>query len=674
MTGSPTPGPDGGAFHAGEIAVQARAGVRDKAARLTSMIRGAMPDQHRQFFADSDLLFLGALDNDGQPWATVLTGEPGFIASPSATLLAIGALPLEDDPARAGIVAGGDVGLLGLMPENRRRNRLNGRVDAVGTDGFALSVVQSFGNCPQYIQTRTREPGTTAGRPAAEITDALTDTHRTWIEAADTFFIPSRSAPGDDDASGVDVSHRGGRPGFVKVEADGAILFPDYSGNNLFQTLGNITVDPRAGLLFVDFERGDTLQIAGTAEIIWDGPEVEAFKGAHRLIRFAPGQVVLRRSVLAVRFLLNEPSPVLVETGTWEEQAKTKAVIAARDTYRPFTVAGIHDESATIRSFYLVPADGGGVVAHQPGQYLPIRLTVPGHEKPVLRTYTVSDAHQEQGLRITVKREAEGVASRFLHDTVRVGDTIEAMAPRGDFVLNAASGRPVVLLSAGVAITPMIAMLNHLVREGVKSGEFRNVVFVHGARDGSELAFGDHLRTLGANAPGVHLHVRFSKPRADDVPGEDYASAGRVDLDLLQRLLPFGDYDFYLCGPGAFVADLHAGLKGLNVADDRIHYEFFGPSSLPTAEGKVDAEPADVTFEDSDITAAWTPESGSLLDLAETSGVTVDSSCRSGRCGSCAVRLVKGAVGYATTPEATAPDGHVLACQAHPVGDVVLGA
>jgi uncharacterized protein len=650
-------------FHAGEILVQDRAGVRDRAARIGGNIRSAMPDQHRRFFNEIDLLLLGALDATGHPWATVLF---------------IDALPELDDPARAGIMSGNDVGLLGLMPQNRRRNRLNGRIDAVGTEGLSLTVTQSFGNCPQYIQTRTRYPGVVANRPLAERGDTLTDAQRAWIAAADTFFIASRSGADTQNGTshGVDVSHRGGRPGFVKVEQDGALVWPDFSGNNFFNTLGNLVVDPRAGLLFVDFERGDTLQISGTAEIVWDAAEVEAFKGARRLIRFRPGAVVLRRSVLSVRFELDEPSPVLADTGTWADAERIRAAILARDTYRPFTVARIVAESATIRSFYLTPGDGGGVVPHKPGQYLPIRMTVAGQPKPILRTYTVSDATNPEGLRITVKREPEGVASTHLHDAINVGDTIEAMAPRGAFLLNEASNRPIVLLSAGVGITPMIAMVNHMVREGARTGEFRQIVIVHGARDGAELAFGNHLRRLATHAPGVNLHIRFSQPRDADELGQDYASVGRIDIALLQALLPFGDYDFYLCGPGGFVSDLHNGLRALNVAKDRIHYEFFGSSTGldPSGPGMVDAAPAEVTFAVSGKTVAWTPTDGSLLDLAEAAGVPVDSSCRSGRCGTCAVRIQDGEVGYRSPADTPVPAGHALICQAHPIGAVTLEA
>ena len=663
-----SPSPDPTPFHPGELAVQERAGVREQIAPVGAFnIRRFLPDQHRRFFADLDLLFVGAVDPAGQPWATVLAGDPGFIASPTRTSLTVALLPEADDPVLPGLRAGAPLGLLGLMPQNRRRNRANGRIAALDAAGFTLEVTESFGNCPQYIHTRSREPAAVAGRPAAEVADRIGDEARARIAGADTFFIAT-NAP-----QGVDVSHRGGRPGFVTVTEDGAVLWPDFSGNNFFNTLGNLAVDPRAGLLFADFESGDLLQLAGTAETIWDGPELAAFRGAERLVRFTPSAVVLRRGVLPVRFAPQEASPVLVATGTWDEAAQTRAALAERDTWRPFTVARVEAESATIRSIYLTPADGGGIAPHRAGQYLPLRLTLPGGDRPLLRTYTLSDAAHPGHLRISVKREAGGAASGFLHDRLAPGDTVEAMAPRGEFVLDPESRRPVVLLSAGVGITPMIAMLNELVRDGLRSRSPREVYFIHGARDGSEQAFADHLRQLALYAPGVNLHIRFSRPRSQDVLGENYASTGRVDLDLLRGLLPFGDYDFYLCGPGGFVADLHAGLRGLNVAAERIHYEFFGPSSLPgEVPALVDAMPAEVTFAESGKTVEWTPAAGSLLDLAEASGVPIDFSCRSGRCGTCAVRVLSGEIGYAQTPEAALSDGHALACQAHPRGAISL--
>lgn len=662
--------PTASPFHPGELSVQDRAGVRDAVGPIGARnIRRFLPDQHRRFFEDLDHLFVATVDPQGRPWATVLAAAPGFIASPSRTSLAIATLPEADDPARDGLGIDAPVGLLGLMPENRRRNRANGRVSTLGPDGFGIAVTESFGNCPQYIQARRRVPASRTGRPPAEVSDGLTDAARTWIAGADTFFIASAGS------GGADVSHRGGRPGFVKIADDGSLVWPDFSGNNYFNTLGNLALDPRAGLLFADMESGDLLQLGGTAEILWDDPDIAAFEGAQRLIRFSPTAQVLRRGALPIRFEPAEPSPVLASTGTWDEAGRTRAARAARDTYRPFTVARIEAESASIRSIYLRPTDGGGIAPHRAGQYLPIRLTIPGQEAPVQRTYTVSDTARADSIRISVKREAEGVASRFLHDRLSVGDTIEAMAPRGAFAIDTESDRPVVLLSAGVGITPMIAMLNELLRRGERTGVFREVYFIHGARDGSELAFGAYLRRLAFQLPGFNLHIRFSRPRSADVPGRDYAGAGRIDLPLIRGLLPFGDYDFYLCGPAGFVDDLHDGLRGLNIAADRIRWESFGPSSLPAGEpAPVAADPAAVTFRASGVTADWTPTSGSLLDLADAAGVDIDHSCRSGRCGTCAVKLVSGSVGYAETPEMAVPDGYALACQAHPVGPLSVDA
>ena len=666
---------DATVFHPGEIAVQERVGVRDKIAVIGARnIRPFMPDQHRRFFEDLDFLFLGTVDRTGQPWATVVAGNPGFIAAPTRTRLTVAGRPETDDPATEGFEPGGRVGVLGLMPENRRRNRMNGRIAEAGPRHIAIEVEQSFGNCPQYIQTRTRTRADTAHRPSSEQRAALSEEDRARISAADTFFIASRATGDEDRSSGVDVSHRGGRPGFVKVDEDGVLVWPDFSGNLFFNTLGNISVDPRAGLLFADFETGDLLQLAGEAEVVWDGPEVDAFQGAERLVRFRPRQVVLRRGVLPIRFALNEPSPVLADTGTWADAARTLAANAERDTYRPFRIEAIVQESTSIRSFHLRPADGAGVVRHRPGQFLPIRLSVPGQDKPVLRTFTVSDAADGQSLRLTVKREPEGVASRHLHDTLRVGDTIEAMAPRGDFVLDDASDRPVVLISAGVGITPMIAMLNQIVADTLTGGRARPIWFLHGARNGAEQAFGPYLRTLARNLPNLRLHVRFSQPLDADRPGETFSDTGRVDVELLRKVLPFDDYDFYLCGPGGFVTDLHRDLRALNIAPERIRYEFFGPSApvADAAEPAVEAEPTTVTFAASGETRDWSPVDGTLLDLAEAAGVPADWSCRSGRCGTCAVRVVSGTVGYAKDPDTPAPDGHALVCQAHPVGPVSL--
>jgi predicted pyridoxine 5'-phosphate oxidase superfamily flavin-nucleotide-binding protein len=231
-------------------------------------IRPFMPEQHRAFFPLLPYLFTATLDRAGAPVASMLWGHPGFVHSPDPTTLRIDALPATDDPAASGFAAGQPVGLLGLDLTTRRRNRANGRIAAIA-DGITVAVEQSFGNCAQYIQTRTPALHMRAHQ-AAEPLSALDDAARRVIETADTFFVASRSRSGIGDG-GLDVSHRGGPPGFVAVRGD-TLVVPDFRGNRFFNTLGNLLGDPRAGLLFVDFATGDLLQLQGTVTIEWHEP------------------------------------------------------------------------------------------------------------------------------------------------------------------------------------------------------------------------------------------------------------------------------------------------------------------------------------------------------------------------------------------------------------------
>jgi hypothetical protein len=284
-------------FHDGEQLAQERAGVphkMDAAARRG--IRDFMPDQHRSFFAQLPYVVVGSLDADGQPWASLLTGAPGFIASPDDRHLLIHATPPAADPLHGTLRAGASLGILGIELHTRRRNRANGIVSEVYDTGFRLRIEQSFGNCPKYIQARmptaTGDDG--AGRrdfTAQRVHHARTldPEMRRIIRTADTFFIasahPEARTPGTR-THGVDVSHRGGSPGFVRLdEADDRLAAPDYVGNFFFNTLGNLLLDPRAGLLFIDFDSGDLLYLAVETEIIWDGPELEADDRAQRLLR-----------------------------------------------------------------------------------------------------------------------------------------------------------------------------------------------------------------------------------------------------------------------------------------------------------------------------------------------------------------------------------------------------
>ncbi|MDJ0611872.1 MAG: MOSC domain-containing protein [Kiloniellales bacterium] len=901
-------------FHRGEKEIQTRLGMADKMEDLgRRMIRREMPAEHQAFFSLLPLLIVGTLDAAGRPWASVLAGEPGFLRPTEARRLQVTARPIYGDPLNESLVEGADIGALGLEFPTRRRNRLNGKVSRKTPEGFEIEVLQSFGNCPKYIQARrpalAGEVAQIGEKRPVQRGDALTKDQAALVARADTLFIASQFSEASADwRHGVDVSHRGGRPGFVLVAHETLLLLPDYSGNCMFNTLGNISVNPKCGLIFIDFEHGDTLQLTGEAEILWDPAHTRRFPGAKRVLAFSvqealqieralpfawtfqdhspvfdkpeftdggeaavadppsmtlksvnvslpkeilhdgkaittgifkepvEGRVMLRRlnldgdgqadlwghggafravyvypfenyahwareldrndfeigqfgenftvegmleeevhvgdvfrvggalvevsqprvpcyklaikmgiegfqnqflasgrigfyfrvleegevgagdrlvlvrrdpealSVRAVNELLYFDKENLEETGralampalshgwkgSFEERlAKAEGGTEAGQGYRNFLVERKEPESEIITSFYLVPEDGAALPPYLPGQFLTFELTIPGQEKPVIRTYSLSDSPNPERYRVSIKREPApedrpelppGLSSNFFHDRIEVGSKLRIGAPRGKFHIDPEGDRPVVLLSGGVGLTPMVSMLNSI----VDGGKRRPVWFIHGARNGREHAMGAHVRRLAAEHENVRVHIRYSQPDSQDVEGRDYDSQGRVDIALLKQLLPFDDYDFYICGPTPFMRALYCGLLALDVSESRLNYEFFGPAStlqeeakplgpakVPSAEAEL-AGGLQVTFARSGVTADWDPSCESILDLAERQGLSPDFSCRSGICQTCISTLVEGEVEYFEEPLDELPSGSVLICCSKPKSNLVI--
>jgi predicted pyridoxine 5'-phosphate oxidase superfamily flavin-nucleotide-binding protein len=293
------------AFHRDELAAQALGGAGPSNARM----RPFMPDQHREFFAGLPYLFVATADEQGWPVASVLAGRTGFIRSPDPVTLRIDGV---HDAGR--LAAGRNIGLLGLDLTNRRRNRANGHLTAVEEGGLMVRISQSFGNCAQYIQTR--HPTSAARTPApVERFDGLDDAARRLIAAADTFFVASRSHPEIGSDGGLDMSHRGGRPGFVSVHGI-TLAIPDFRGNRFYNTLGNLLGDPRAGLLFIDFSSGELLQLQGRVEIDWaagnSGPE-----GAERLWRVRIECGWRLRGAFPFAWTFGDYAPTTLKTGVW---------------------------------------------------------------------------------------------------------------------------------------------------------------------------------------------------------------------------------------------------------------------------------------------------------------------------------------------------------------------
>ena len=904
----------GSPFHRGEQEMQTRVGVRDRIERMGQrMIRDHMPEQHQTFFAQLPLILVGSVDAALRPWASVMVGEPGFARALDAHTLEVSARPVYSDPLAKALVKGADIGALGIEFATRRRNRVNGTVIHAEDGRFQLRVAQSFGNCPKYIQTRELKgeplPNPDGGKRTVNRSDVLTKDQAAMIARADTFFIASQfNERGQGSANGIDVSHRGGKPGVVVVAHESSLLFPDYTGNGMFNTLGNIVANPRSGLLFIDFDGGDVLQLTGEAEVLWDAAHTMRFPGAERVVAFrveevlhieralphawqfkdyspvfddfeavevratvqsapaamkllsvnvsmpkdiqhagatvttsifkepAEGRVMLRRLNLdgdgqsdrwghggafraayvysieyydywqrelgredfihgqfgenftvtgmlddeicvgdvfrvggalvevsqpripcyklalkmgiegfqnrflesgrigfyvrvleegevgagdafelvsrdprgltvrqvsdllyfdkenleATRQALSIPALAHGWKGSFEERlAKARAGSGLGRNLRTFIVERKVPESDTITSFYLVPEDGAPLTPFVAGQFLPFELEIAGRPEPVIRTYSLSDSPNEDYYRVSIKREPAppdqsdappGLSSNYFHDQVAIGASLRIGPPRGKFHLDLESERPVVLLSGGVGLTPMISMLNAI----AETDSNRPVWFIHGTRNGREHALGDHVRGLARHNSAIHAHIRYSAPHATDVEGRDYDSQGFVDIELLKRLLPFDDYDFYVCGPPPFMKSLYCGLLGLDVSEARIHYEFFGPAAVlkdeagpcggapeRSAEEELTGE-LQVTFARSGMTAAWDPDCETILDLAEKQGLSPPYSCRSGICHTCISEVVEGDVEYLEEPLDPPGPGQALICCARPKSKLVI--
>jgi len=305
-------------FHKGEQELQARLGLAERQEKMARiMMRPFMPDQHREFFGGLPFMIIGNIDDQDNPWASVVFGREGFIQTPTDRQMRIEAAAVMGDPLAGNIGPQRPVSLLGIEPATRRRNRMNGVTAASDDPAIMIDVVQSFGNCPKYIQTRqmhfARDPRAklqTAIDPFTDISEDL----KTFIRKADTFFVASYN-PHDDiyDTGGVDINHRGGKPGFVHIDGN-VLTIPDYAGNNLFNSLGNFLVHPKGGLLFIDFETGDIIQMSGHVKLHWDMNdklELATMPGAQRAWSFTLEHGHVLRNACPLRGKFGEYSPYL---------------------------------------------------------------------------------------------------------------------------------------------------------------------------------------------------------------------------------------------------------------------------------------------------------------------------------------------------------------------------
>jgi predicted pyridoxine 5'-phosphate oxidase superfamily flavin-nucleotide-binding protein len=292
-------------YHAGELEVQLRAGEAEIGQRLLRGIRSELPEVAQAFLAQQRLLLVASTDPEGRVWCSVLSGPAGFVRAADERTVAVAARPHDGEPlARALAAAPAPVGLLAIEPATRRRMRVNGTAEPVD-GGLRVRTEQVYSNCPKYIARRAIAAEAVADGPAPQVErrQALGDADRRLIAHADTFFIATAAPDGS-----ADASHRGGSPGFVAVHDARSLSFPDYAGNSMYMTLGNLAANPRAGFLFADWDSGDTLQLSGRASVDWSPERAASVPGAQRLVDFAVGRVIRTTAALPHRWALQERS------------------------------------------------------------------------------------------------------------------------------------------------------------------------------------------------------------------------------------------------------------------------------------------------------------------------------------------------------------------------------
>jgi ferredoxin-NADP reductase/MOSC domain-containing protein YiiM len=347
--------------------------------------------------------------------------------------------------------------------------------------------------------------------------------------------------------------------------------------------------------------------------------------------------------------------------------------------FRRLTVAGIERESDSVISVRLEDPGGAALPAARPGQYLTLRIQPENEQRSVLRNYSLSGPPGAGYYRITVKREHDGTASRYLHTRLAVGNQLDIAAPRGTFILDRTDA-PVLLISAGIGATPVLAMLHAL----AQAHSDREIWWLHGARSRRDHSFATEARTLLASLPNVRTHVYYSRPGSDDREGRDFERAGRLGASLLAELAPPRDAEAYLCGPTPFMEEISAGLAAIGLEASHIHTEPFGPApgltpgiaSTPARPphpppGMVGSGPT-IEFARSNLAIPWNGDYASVLELAEACDVPVRWSCRTGVCHTCETTLIAGTVDYNPDPVEPPADGSVLICCSRPHNDVVL--
>ncbi len=593
-------------YHEGELAAQQRANESEAAIVNGRVFSPAIPAGALSFIAEQPMGVVGSIDSKGRVWASVLVGEPGFLSAPdNRTLILDLSEPrsASDDPLWRNVSPQSNVGLVIIEFGSRRRLRVTGRARKVSATQYVIDVERAYPNCPKYIQRRTwREPTSDSPRGATVSSRGrkLTAAQQTLIGGADTFFVASAHPE-----QGIDISHRGGRPGFVDILEDDRLLIPDFAGNSMFNTLGNFISYPYAGLAFIDFPQNCLLQLTGRADILWDAADPSNETGGTR-----------RYWQFEIFEWIECELPYRLIWDYWDASPHNPRPLDKRQAGSSLSlkVERIRQETERIKSFRLRAADGGLLPKFQAGAHLRVKVGLPGGDTADRHYSLLSNPNDLQAYEIGVLLEPEGRGgSRYLHERIQVGDIIDSSLPINEFPL-ANDAAHSILIAGGIGITPILSMMHQL------ASEQKSLEIHYTARTEADLAFRETIERIA----GERAHFYSSN-----------AAGGR--RPSLERILakPQPGAHVYGCGPRRMISALRDIASATGWPPAQIHFESFG--------AKVDATdtPFDVYLDKSRKKFA-VPAEKTVLDVLLEAGVKVPYQCRRGECGLCVARVLGG--------------------------------
>jgi ferredoxin-NADP reductase/predicted pyridoxine 5'-phosphate oxidase superfamily flavin-nucleotide-binding protein len=594
-------------YHEGELAVQARAGASHAAQMSSGILSDRIPGGGIPFISQQTMAVLGSRDAPGNVWASLLFGKAGFLHAETDRRLVLrhaithGA---RGDPLWDNLETDPRLGILLIELTSRRRLRINGSAHRLPDGDWRIDVERAYANCPKYIQARRlRIPDVTPLPAQANFRQGgqLDAAQQAWIASADTFFVASAHPE-----QGLDASHRGGRPGFVKVLNPHRLRIPDFVGNNMFNTLGNFASYPHAGLVFPDFERGRILQLSGRPELRWDLTDTSGETGG--TARYWEFELqTWHESVLPLRlewqFIDYSPFiPVPENTG---EETQASLSLRVKKTWH---------ETDRIKGFELAAADGSLLPPFEPGAHLPVKVRDRSGAWVERHYSLLSNPADRQHYRIGVLMEPNGRGgSLYLHNTLKTGDSLQAGPPANAFPLETGATHSI-LLAGGIGITPLLSMAHTLKAHG-KSFELH-----YSARRFADLAFRQDI---------VHLAGHRAHFYASREPG-----APRLDLQFLLGRPTHGTH-VYICGPRAMIVTVRELAETIGWPPEQIHFESFGAAASP------DDRALTVILARSGRSIS-VPAGRGILDVLLEAGVAVPYDCRRGECSLCMTRFLAG--------------------------------